>query len=291
MKHILNNLTEQEKNAIREQHTGGMKVATDKFSQLLESKLGDVKPILSEQPTDSQKIQLIQIKVGDALVDLNMMEKTSQGANFYGWLRANNNEYLHVLFNCGEKKVAMRRIKVDRRSFNTIESPKQSMVSPAALSLLNKAAGCDAYVKNQDSSVDDVTLAEQNRTLWKRRFVKITNTEGKTLLFDVTEVETNSEGCKFTGDFRGNYDSVASFLGFEDLKSFIGITSNTQGKAHSFKFDCSAPATIMLNDADDMTYSSNPDGSSKFVGKSVKYTLDTEGQKELSNLCKCSRYK
>jgi hypothetical protein len=51
MKHILNNLTEQEKNAIREQHTGGMKVSTDKFNQLLESKLGDVKPILSEQAT------------------------------------------------------------------------------------------------------------------------------------------------------------------------------------------------------------------------------------------------
>ena len=52
MKHILNNLSEQEKNAIREQHTGGMKVATDKFSQLLESKLGDVKPILSEQKSN-----------------------------------------------------------------------------------------------------------------------------------------------------------------------------------------------------------------------------------------------
>jgi hypothetical protein len=52
MKHILNNLTEQEKNAIRELHTGGMKVATDKFSQLLESKLGDVKPILSEQKSN-----------------------------------------------------------------------------------------------------------------------------------------------------------------------------------------------------------------------------------------------
>ncbi len=49
MKHILNDLTEQEKNAIREQHTGGMKVSSDKFNQLLESKLGDVKPILSEQ--------------------------------------------------------------------------------------------------------------------------------------------------------------------------------------------------------------------------------------------------
>jgi len=45
MKHLLNNLTEQEKNAIREQHTGGMKVYTEKFSKLIESKLGDVKPI------------------------------------------------------------------------------------------------------------------------------------------------------------------------------------------------------------------------------------------------------
>jgi hypothetical protein len=45
MKHILNNLTEQEKNAIREQHTGGMKVMTENFSKLLNSKLGDVKPI------------------------------------------------------------------------------------------------------------------------------------------------------------------------------------------------------------------------------------------------------
>lgn len=56
MKHILNNLTEQEKNAIREQHTGGMKVATDKFSQLLESKLGDVKPILTEQKSNFKEV-------------------------------------------------------------------------------------------------------------------------------------------------------------------------------------------------------------------------------------------
>ena len=49
MKHILNNLTEQEKNSIREQHTGGMKVMTENFSKLINSKLGDVKPILAEQ--------------------------------------------------------------------------------------------------------------------------------------------------------------------------------------------------------------------------------------------------
>jgi hypothetical protein len=49
MKHILNDLTEQEKNSIREQHTGGMKVITEGFSKLINSKLGDVKPILAEQ--------------------------------------------------------------------------------------------------------------------------------------------------------------------------------------------------------------------------------------------------
>ena len=49
MKHILNDLTEQEKNSIREQHTGGMKVITENFSKLLNSKLGDSKPLVSEK--------------------------------------------------------------------------------------------------------------------------------------------------------------------------------------------------------------------------------------------------
>jgi len=48
MKHILNDLSEQEKNSIREQHTGGMKVMTENFSKLINSKLGDVK-VVSEQ--------------------------------------------------------------------------------------------------------------------------------------------------------------------------------------------------------------------------------------------------
>jgi len=53
MKHILNNLSEQEKNAIREQHTGGMNVMTENFSRLLNSKLGDSKPLVSEQNYNS----------------------------------------------------------------------------------------------------------------------------------------------------------------------------------------------------------------------------------------------
>jgi hypothetical protein len=52
MKHILNDLSEQEKNSIREQHTGGMKVMTESFSKLIHSTLGDSKPLVSEQSKD-----------------------------------------------------------------------------------------------------------------------------------------------------------------------------------------------------------------------------------------------
>jgi hypothetical protein len=58
MKHILNNLSNEEKNSIREQHTGGMKVMTENFSRLMKAKLGDAKPLVSEEETktvDSKK--------------------------------------------------------------------------------------------------------------------------------------------------------------------------------------------------------------------------------------------
>lgn len=49
MKHLLNNMTEEQKNAIREQHSGGMKIDLGKFKQMVETKLGDPKPFLNEK--------------------------------------------------------------------------------------------------------------------------------------------------------------------------------------------------------------------------------------------------
>lgn len=49
MKHLLNNLTKEEKNRIREQYDGKIYIDTSKFRRLMESKLGDVKPLLTEQ--------------------------------------------------------------------------------------------------------------------------------------------------------------------------------------------------------------------------------------------------
>ena len=58
MKHILNNLTEEEKNSIRQQHTGGMNVVNENFNKLIDSKLGDVQPLINEAPIDDKITQM-----------------------------------------------------------------------------------------------------------------------------------------------------------------------------------------------------------------------------------------
>ena len=55
MKHLLNDMSEQEKNAIREQHTGGIKLSNEKFLKLLKGKLGDVKTLVEETSEKEQK--------------------------------------------------------------------------------------------------------------------------------------------------------------------------------------------------------------------------------------------
>jgi hypothetical protein len=48
MKHLLNDLSDEEKNNIREQHTGGKKIVIENFNKLVNTKLGDAKPFLNE---------------------------------------------------------------------------------------------------------------------------------------------------------------------------------------------------------------------------------------------------
>ena len=49
MKHLLNDLSEEVKNTIREQHSGGKKIVIENFNKLVNTKSGDVKLFLNEQ--------------------------------------------------------------------------------------------------------------------------------------------------------------------------------------------------------------------------------------------------
>jgi hypothetical protein len=56
MKHLLNDLSEEVKNSIREQHTGGMKVMTENFSKLTNTKSGDVKTLVEQMTTQTTTV-------------------------------------------------------------------------------------------------------------------------------------------------------------------------------------------------------------------------------------------
>jgi len=55
MKHLLNDLSEEEKNRIREQHTGGKKFIIENFKKLVDTRLGDAKPYLNEAEKEGPK--------------------------------------------------------------------------------------------------------------------------------------------------------------------------------------------------------------------------------------------
>lgn len=48
MKHLFNNLSEEEKNRIIEQHIGGKEFIIENFNKLVDNKLGNVKPLINE---------------------------------------------------------------------------------------------------------------------------------------------------------------------------------------------------------------------------------------------------
>jgi|688.fasta_scaffold778291_2 hypothetical protein len=54
MKHLLNELSDSEKNRILEQYNNSLIVETKKFNKFINSKLGNVKPLL-EQEEDSME--------------------------------------------------------------------------------------------------------------------------------------------------------------------------------------------------------------------------------------------
>jgi hypothetical protein len=60
MKHLLNDLSDEEKNSIREQHTGGKKLVIENFNKLVNTKLGDAKPFLNEQTEEANINKTIQ---------------------------------------------------------------------------------------------------------------------------------------------------------------------------------------------------------------------------------------
>lgn len=122
MKHLLNNMSEQEKNAIREQHTGGMQLSNQKFRKLVKSKLGDVKTIVKESRTISEQRESKDSADINQIMDLGyrfMMDRNPDGPkNKMGFEAALDD--LKWIF-----KTTISNIEGQRRGIGGIEETKE----------------------------------------------------------------------------------------------------------------------------------------------------------------------
>jgi hypothetical protein len=83
MKHLLNDMSFEERQNIREQHTGGMKVIPNNFRRLVNGKLGDSKPLVSEQVTGDTTTTPVAAGGGGAAVEtLDSVLSTSTNVSF-----------------------------------------------------------------------------------------------------------------------------------------------------------------------------------------------------------------
>lgn len=122
MKHLLNNMSEQEKNAIREQHTGGMQLSNQKFRKLVKSKLGDVKTIVKESKTINEQREYKDTADINQIMDLGyrfMMARNPDGPkNKMGFEAALDD--LKWIF-----KTTISNIEGQRRGLGGMESTKE----------------------------------------------------------------------------------------------------------------------------------------------------------------------
>ena len=88
MKHLLNTLSTEEKNSIREQHKGGISLDTSKFKKLTESKLGNSKPLVNEYGSVYSDYELKAMRSGEDMTYIpykaDLREKITQLIKGYG---------------------------------------------------------------------------------------------------------------------------------------------------------------------------------------------------------------
>ena len=180
MKHILNNISEVEKRAIREQHEGGMKIDTSRFRKLMESKLGNSKPLVSEQGSMYSDFDLERMrsgedltytpnKGGDLRTDIMKMIHNSNSPN---------EDIVRTLRSIADEMESSGKLKKDVRDrFTDFESSISERHSRRK-SLMEQGMNCSELKMIPKSGRKGLQGGgEPQSTTWKEDIAKIGNAE------------------------------------------------------------------------------------------------------------------
>lgn len=117
MKHLLNDLSEEEKNKIREQHTGGKKIMIENFNKLVNTKLGDARPLTeaeTEQEGNCQPCENLK-PLQEWVIFSNEMKKRGYS------------ETIDIEKCCGTQKTPLFILEKDGKEISFIENINNTM--------------------------------------------------------------------------------------------------------------------------------------------------------------------
>jgi hypothetical protein len=92
MKHILNNISRQEKNSILEQYSGGKRLQIENFSKLVNSKLGDVKTLITEDFSNQMSYGDLKF-AGDQGENIRIYVKENPVSVVYAFIKKDGEDY------------------------------------------------------------------------------------------------------------------------------------------------------------------------------------------------------
>ncbi len=207
MKHLLNNISEEEKNRIREQHEGGMNLAIDNFKKLVETKLGDAKPYLTETSQETCEQCGGMMAEGECVEQCGSMkeEEVSEQMDFRN---RNEQDVINII-----KRMVMKLddgVKKDLKSLNFDDNQKVSFF--------------DRMMANLNEGISE-EMSEQNaETLPQKNGVKLgplDDNEIRELVKQIADcLDDNDNGKELI--FRLNKDKGNHETFFDMMMSQIG---------------------------------------------------------------------
>jgi len=224
MKHLLNNLSEQEKSNILAQHKGGIEIGTKNFKKLSESKLGNVKPLITEQSEERY------VKAGFKKVnEINLPDGNYIGnpdnENYYTLANSMNVRYVNdVLVYSNDGKFTGYLLEE--------LSPSRSGISNLELTLTGKKFG-DWGMKPGGIFFKDSGYKPQAQSTETKKNPEITNkvdTEGiKNVLPEMIS------GPSFPGTysgyvFGGTFNGTNYWWDCNGVDGMMGIRGMAEGK-------------------------------------------------------------
>lgn len=163
MKHILNNLTEEEKNSIRNQHTGGMKIMSENFGKLVNTKSGDVKPLVNEQiksPQQDLQDRLTQMRKDNFIDPTRATNARGQGEGFYkGDLKGTTVK--NIMFGKDKIETGSDEVKKDTNEYKSLVKALTSSPNPSGGKKYNMVITGGASAVGSSSGYDNKALAKR----------------------------------------------------------------------------------------------------------------------------------